>query len=111
MRPNYKNIYTDILQKKFPNRYDSFANILSKEELSDFDVIKLNNKIFGTTGKNNESQNQKYKSYDRSTIIEILGYQDKNKLNNSQLADHFKLSRNTVSKWRKMFADSSELKN
>lgn len=103
MKPNYKNIYQDIIRKKFPNKYEDCASILNKMELSDFDVINLNDKIFGVNDKDQESQNQKYRSYNQSTILEILTYQKKNRLNDSQLADHFKLSRNTVSKWKKMF--------
>lgn len=49
--------------------------------------------------------NQKYRSYDKATIIEILNYQKKNSLNNTQLSNHFKLSRNTVTKWKTLFND------
>ncbi|HUH25918.1 MAG TPA: helix-turn-helix domain-containing protein [Flavobacterium sp.] len=49
--------------------------------------------------------NQKYRSYDKATIIEILNYQKKNGLNNTQLANHFKLSRNTVAKWERLFQE------
>ena len=39
----------------------------------------------------------------KTTILEILQYQKNNNLNNNQLADHFKLSRNTITKWKKIY--------
>ena len=62
-------------------------------------VLKINNIIFF----DGFSESQKFKSYDRQTIFEILDYQKKYKLNNSQLARHFKLSRNTITKWKRIF--------
>ncbi|WP_317048662.1 hypothetical protein [Chryseobacterium sp. KLBC 52] len=72
---------------------------MSKESMSLSDVLKINNIIFF----DGVSENQKFKSYDKQTIFEILEYQKKYKLNNSQLAKHFKLSRNTVTKWKRIF--------
>ncbi|WDF48597.1 helix-turn-helix domain-containing protein [Chryseobacterium sp. KACC 21268] len=103
MKPNYKNIYTDILLKKFPHKQQDCLSILNKKDLSDLDVIELNIKIFGKKNKEAERQNQKYRSYNETTILEILDYKKKNNLNDSQLANHFKLSRNTVAKWKKVF--------
>lgn len=47
--------------------------------------------------------NKKHRSYSKSDIIKILNHQKKNQLNNSQLARHFGLSRNTVTKWKRLF--------
>jgi DNA-binding transcriptional regulator YiaG len=46
--------------------------------------------------------NQKFRSYKIPDIQKILDYQNKYQLNNSQFANHFQLSRNTVAKWKKM---------
>ena len=100
--PNYKQIYIDILDKKFPHKKEACNKILSKTRVSTIDVIVLNKIIFGTAKETN-SFNQKHRSYSKNHILHILDYQKKHKLNNSQLANHFKLSRNTVSKWRKIF--------
>ena len=102
MRPDYKKIYTDILDKKFPEKKSQYMLILQKKELSVLDVIRLNNDIFGVSDSETELFNQKHRSYSETDIIEILEYQKKHRLNNIQLAKHFKLSRNTVSKWKKM---------
>lgn len=101
MTPNYKNIYTDIIRQKYPEKYQDCISLLKKNSMSDLDIIELNQKIFGK--KDTQDQNQKYRSYNKSTIVEILTYQKENNINNSELALHFKLSRNTVAKWKKMF--------
>ena len=97
--PNYKRIYSDILNKRYPEKKEVCNPIIEKANLSAFDVIMLNEKIFGA----NTSYNQKLRSYSKSDIIRFLDYQKKHNLNNSQLANYFKLSRNTVAKWKKMF--------
>ena len=100
--PDYKLIFTDILDKKFPHKKEKY-HILLKKNLSAIEIIELNNSIFGTSNKEQQSENQKYRSYSKSDILKILDYQKKHKLNNSQLSKHFKLSRNSVTKWKKMF--------
>ncbi|WP_160139587.1 helix-turn-helix domain-containing protein [Chryseobacterium sp. c4a] len=97
--PDFKQIYTDILARKYPQKYKLCKHLLSKNELLALDILKLNTIIFGVS----EKSNSRYKSYKTPDIVKILDYQKKNKLNNSQLAIHFKLSRNTVAKWKKIF--------
>ena len=101
--PDYKFIYCDILDKKFPLKKEICKLLLEKQHLSTIDIIELNKKIFGTSYKENEYKNQKLRSYNKSDILKILDHQKKYRLNNSQLANHFNLSRNTVAKWKKMF--------
>lgn len=100
INPNYHRIYSDIIASKFPNRMEEFKSVFSKGLLSAIDVITLNQKLFGIS---EESNNQRLRSYSSSDIVQILEYQKKSKLNNSELANHFKLSRNTISKWKKKF--------
>ncbi|MCY1663501.1 helix-turn-helix domain-containing protein [Chryseobacterium sp. SL1] len=99
---NYKRIYQDILEKKFPEKLKECASLLNKDQLSILDVIDLNQKIFGRTDKQTFLFNQRLRSYDKLTILKILEYQVVNNLNNSELAKHFKLSRNTITRWRKI---------
>lgn len=100
--PDYKTIYTDILERKFPDKKEEYKYLLDKETFSVADVIELDKKIFGITIEN-EKFNQRHRSYTEAAILEMLCYQKKNKLNNKELAFHFKLSRNTVTKWKKIF--------
>ncbi|MBB6369117.1 helix-turn-helix domain-containing protein [Chryseobacterium shigense] len=100
-QPYYKKIFTDILTQKFPEKIAECQPILSKNELNVLDVIQLNQQIFGSDEIS--SDNQKLRSYDDEAIIKILEYQKKYKLNNTQLSNHYKLSRNTVAKWKNSF--------
>lgn len=98
-QPNFKKIYHDIINDKFPEKKDSCAKLLNKKKLSALDVITINNILFTQSSETS----QQYRSYKKSDILEILDFQKKFKLNNSEAAKHFKLSRNTVAKWRKIF--------
>ena len=99
---DYKRIFSDILETKFPEKKEEYLPFLESNTLSAIDVLKINTQIFGTS-KESQSFNQRHRSYRKSDILKILDYQKKNNLNNSQLASHFHLSRNTVAKWKKMF--------
>ncbi len=96
-KPNYKRIYKDILDIKHLEKKEECKWILRKKELSTMDILELNKRIFG------ETENQKYRSYSKADILKILDYQQQNQLSNTQLANHFRLSRNTVAKWKKHF--------
>ncbi|GEN74032.1 helix-turn-helix domain-containing protein [Chryseobacterium lathyri] len=93
----------DILEKKIPDKKQVCQPVLEKEKLSSLDIIELNTKIFGYTNKKAMSLNQKFRSYGKSDILLILDYQKAHHLNNSQLACHFKLSRGTVARWKKIY--------
>lgn len=101
MQPNYKNIYADIILEKFPHKISECRILLEKTILSAIDIISLNEKIYGGTARQQQQNNQKFKSYSKRDILEILDYQKMQQLNNSELAIHFKLSRNTIAKWKK----------
>ncbi len=98
---NYKGIFCDLLAKKYPEKLSEFQKILNKDSLNELDVLAISKRL--SESKETDSENGKYKSYCKSTILKILDYQKKNKLNNTQLANHFSLSQNTIAKWKKMF--------
>ncbi len=97
--PDFRLIYSDIIHKEKPENMAEYQELLTKKHLSVIDILELNKKIFGGS----EKASQKYRSYNKSDILHILKYQKKNNLNNIQLAKHFKLSRNSVARWKKMF--------
>ncbi|MDM1553612.1 helix-turn-helix domain-containing protein [Chryseobacterium indologenes] len=101
--PNYKRIYTDIILEKYPEKFETCRTILNKNFLSALDVIKLNKMIFGFEDVRVKEFNQKHRSYDELTILEILKFQKENGYNNSQTAIQFKISRNSLAKWKKIF--------
>lgn len=99
-QPNYRKIFLDIILYKFPDKLEICKPLLEKKKLTQLDILYLNEYLYP---KKNSEYSSKHKSYDKTTIIEILEYQKIHNLNNSQLAIHFKLSRNSVTKWKKMF--------
>ncbi|WP_347216226.1 helix-turn-helix domain-containing protein [Chryseobacterium sp.] len=104
MAPDYKQIYADILQEKCPEKL-SDAIIKKKLETLDsaINILKFNKLVFGDSEFNTEFNNQRLRSYDEDSILEILKYQERNGLSNLQLSNHFKISRNTISKWKSIF--------
>lgn len=100
--PDYKLIYQDMISKKYPDKVLLCGSFFSKDSFSTLDILKINQFLFGAS----KDFDQKHRSYDKNSILEILDYQKKNQLNNSQLANHFKISRNTVIKWKKIFLKS-----
>lgn len=102
-QPNYKKIYTDMINMNFPDKLEVCGYILEKSKITSMDIINIQEKLFGTQNNFTEQSNQRFRSYDKSTIVTILDYQKEHRMNNSDLARHFKLSRNTVSKWKKLF--------
>lgn len=101
--PDYARIYSDLIDLKYPHKKEICKPILKKKRITVLDVIELNNEIFENSDKNSLAYNQRHRAYSKRDILFILDYQKKYRLNNSQLAVHFKLSRNTVTKWRRLF--------
>ncbi|MCI3938584.1 helix-turn-helix domain-containing protein [Chryseobacterium aahli] len=102
--PDYRRIYTDMLTKKYPEKKKECDSIFKKNKLSTFDIIRLNALIFNVKeNPETKSFNQKHRSYNEFDILKILDYQKKNQLNNSQLAHHFDVSRNSLTKWKKLY--------
>lgn len=102
-RPDYHRIYSDIIKLKYPEKERYCQHLLATQYLSALDIIQLNNIIFSDLGKESLIFNQKHRSYDESTILQILDYQKKNKLSNTQLANKLNMSRNTIAKYKKIY--------
>ncbi|RMZ59869.1 helix-turn-helix domain-containing protein [Chryseobacterium nematophagum] len=101
--PNYKKIYSDMIVMKYPEKIKLCEGYLRKEKLTVLDVVKLNKLLSNGSNHMSNKFNQRFKSYDKSVIFEILDYQKKKHLTNTELAKHFELSRNTITKWKKEF--------
>ncbi|KMQ61638.1 hypothetical protein ACM46_16755 [Chryseobacterium angstadtii] len=102
-RPAYKKIYEDMLRLKFPDKRKDCETILSKDDLTEFDILQIENILFRKTETEKSLDDKRHRSYDRDTILKILAYQKANKLNNTQVASRYGLSRNTVAGWKKRF--------
>lgn len=101
--PDYKRIYTDLINEKFPEKKEALASMLSKQNFSILDVITCSSILSGKEDETVFIFNQKHRSFDRQSILEILAYQKNNRYNNAELARHFNLSRNTIARWKKKF--------
>ena len=99
---NYTLIFRDILEKKYSWKREAILPLLECPNLSAIEIIHINRQIFGIN-EEAEFSSHRHRSYSKSDIFEILDYQKKHQLNNSQLANHFKISRNSISKWKKYF--------
>lgn len=96
-RPYYHKIFKDMINDHCPNKLLQVQDLI-KPNMSELDVIKLNTILFK---KNTKSS--KYKSYNQTTVLEILNFQKSNNMSNIQLAKHFGISRNTIAKWKKNY--------
>ena len=105
VRPDYKLIYSELINTKFPEKYLLCNAILCKENLASVDIIKLNDILFGTAKL---KSNQNLKAYSKEDISFILEYQKKNKLNNTEMSNIYSISRNTIAKWKKAYNDRDE---
>lgn len=101
--PNYTRIYRDLIEKKFPEKLHEYKVMLSKDNLTFFEIVRINDLLFGKRNKEQEIQEQRYKAYDKQTILQIIKYQSQKKLNDQEIAVRFKLSRNTIRGWKKVF--------
>ncbi|UCA61808.1 helix-turn-helix domain-containing protein [Chryseobacterium rhizoplanae] len=101
--PDYKKIYTDLITLKYPHLLERCSIFLEKEQLVTYDILRLSSIITDNDDHDAHIFNARHKSYDKTTIFQILEFQKKSRLNNLQLANYFKLSRNTIGKWKKLF--------
>lgn len=104
MSPDYKLIYTDIIKEKYPHKINDLQIKYKIENIHNvLDILALNEFIFGETNLNSESENQKLRTYDKNSILKILLYQKTHNLNNTEVSNHFKMSRNTLTRWKEIF--------
>lgn len=99
--PDYKKIFTDLIERKYPDKKTLCSSYLNKKELTQFDVMELT-KIINHQNKHINKFNQKRKSYNHKSIQKILEYQKAYNLTDTETARHFKMSRNTIKKWKNL---------
>jgi len=103
-QPNYQKLYKEITERFHKEKNNLVTMYLEKEEWTSLDVITVNDLLFNRKRNEELEFNAKCKSYDELSINKILNYQKQYRLNNTQLANHFKLSRNTVAGWKKKYS-------
>lgn len=103
-QPNYQKLYKEITERFHKEKSSLVTGYLEKEEWTSLDVITVNDLLFNKKRNKELEFNAKCKAYDELSIKNMLNYQKQHKLNNTQLANHFKLSRNTVTVWKKKYS-------
>lgn len=101
--PDYYKIFYDLISVKFPNKKDEYEQKFRGKILTNIDVMEASNFIFKRSDEYSISFNQKHKSYDANSILEILTYQKTHILNNSEISRLFQVSRNSIAKWKKQY--------
>ncbi len=94
--PNYSALYFDLATALGKTLSESERNRIAHIHKS-VDILQVNELLFGSSISKETQQMRTYKQEDRDYI---LAYQKKEKLNNIQTANHFKMSRNTIAKWK-----------
>ena len=108
-RPFYHKLYADMIRDICPDKEHNCADYLNKENWTALDVIDVNTILFGKKQERKEIvSDQRHRAYDRESIVLILLDQKENILNNKEIAVKYRLSRNTVAKWKKMFGEEIE---
>ncbi|MCD9855717.1 hypothetical protein LUD75_13420 [Epilithonimonas sp. JDS] len=102
MKPNYTKIYLDLI--KFRKKDDVISDSLL-EKINNIKIVKDVLEIERELFKNdNSAYNQKLRCYDEKTVKSILEHQRLNKITNTELGQKYKVSRNTIAKWRKIYS-------
>ncbi len=68
------------------------------------DVLNFNELVFKQS-KESMKNNQKLKTYDKKTMLKLLQYQKKHGFSTSYMSKKYKISRTTLSKWKKTFEE------
>jgi len=107
---NYVSLYTDFindnnsLQDK--TKKSLLKQIKNQKELSVKKIIEINSIIKNEISSNKTNKRaQQLKAYDYDFVQQTLDYQKENNLSNNTISTQFKLSRNTIAKWKKHFGN------
>lgn len=111
---NYRTLYLDFLQDNavvLPNNIRfQLINMINKYNNNQFSTQRLAS-INAAIKKHikrkltQEISDSTSNSYDKNHIKYILAYQVTYKMNNVEVSSQFKLSRNTLAKWKRMFSE------
>ncbi|MDN3706109.1 helix-turn-helix domain-containing protein [Myroides ceti] len=100
--PNYKHIYKEMLKKYGIKADADIQKVLKKKQLNSLDVIFLNQKVVTKQPLcDRKNRNTQLRSYDKESIDYILNYQELHKMTIADVAKKFKISRNTIGRWKK----------
>jgi|SRR5690606_7439334 len=102
--PDYQKIYKEITERFHPDKMDKVKTYIQKEEWTSFDVITVSNILINKKKIHGQRIDRQHKAYDEHTIKAILKHQKEYGMNNSEAARFFKISRNTIISWKKIYS-------
>lgn len=105
-KPDFAKIFKEMAQKNEISVL-KYQRILEQKNWDSLDVIEANDLLFTSQTKENIKFNKRHKAYDENSIKRLLEYQRQNELNNSEMTRLFGISRNTLARWHKIFAEKS----
>lgn len=108
-KPDFGKIFREMAKRKNLPKSEQ-KRIAEQKEWNSLDVIETNEKLFARRNKENLKFNQQHRAYDESSIKELLEYQQKHKLNNTEMMSLFKISRNTIVRWKRIFCEKQIVK-
>ena len=109
---NYKTLYLDFvshtnqLPESIKQQLIELLKQENKEHISYKRLIEINGVIKENMYQSRYVEHKKYKQlkvYDEHYIKYLLKYQQRNNMTNTALSYKFKLSRNTVARWKGIF--------
>lgn len=107
---NYERLYCDFIDEL--ESCTEHAKGILKREVSHLlngpfsykHLYKINAMIYASMGINKENTTGVgINAYDKAYVTEILSYQKRFNLSNLEVSSKFKISRNTIAKWKRVF--------
>lgn len=94
-----------MLQLEHPDKLEDpkIRELLKKLNTTE-EVLNFNDKLFKQS-KESLKNNQKLKTYDKKTMLKLLQYQKKHGFSTSYMSKKYKISRTTISNWKKTFEE------
>lgn len=114
---NYKSLYIDFLSDmsitlplKIRSQLIKKIIRVKSEHLTTRQITTINNQIENHIIRLNSISFQHFvnSNFDEKHIKFILSYQLEHSLSDNQVSKEFKLSRNTLAKWKKTFGEPNE---
>lgn len=97
-KPNYAKLYLDMAAY-YNIALSTDLQLAISKMVNTVDVLRVNKTIFQSSAYSLQQGN----AYQEADVLQILKFKREYKLSNSATALHFKMSRNTISRWEKLY--------
>ena len=108
----YQNIYLDLIHSLTSIDPKTLNILKDKVKMMESyqDILEINNLIRREMGVSHSLliEEQNLKAYDETLIQKILNEQERDMLSNRRTAMKYKMSRNTLAKWKRIFNEKND---